>query len=123
MEPGLHILFEGESNKLVTDLQVARFLEACPTRIGMTAISLPLIVTTESGCCGYVIIAESHISVHVRGLQVLGDIFSCKTFEVEPAMELARGLLGLGKISVDRLQRGWAVVPKTPGPRYGGPIF
>jgi len=108
MGNGFHVLFEGQTKDLLKDTDLAQFLEWCPERIGMTAVTAPQVAKTESGWAGYIIIAESHISVHSSGLEVYGDIFSCKPFDLWPALELAKGVLGLGELRVRSLERGWA---------------
>lgn len=73
-------------------------LEECPNEIGMTKIMPPYVfrykglVPDEWGVSGVVLIAESHITIHTfpdKGF-VTVDIFSCKAFDVDRAMEFLR---------------------------------
>ncbi|GIX06871.1 MAG: adenosylmethionine decarboxylase [Candidatus Poribacteria bacterium] len=73
---------------------VYNFLDRCPDRIGMTKIAPPHVIAYSGikpedwGLSGFVLIAESHISIHTfpekRYLSL--DIFSCKPFDVEDAI-------------------------------------
>ena len=83
----------------------------------MTPITEPLVEETDTGSCGVVIIAESHISVHVQGLKVYGDVISCKEFNLKTAMDLATKRFGLDRVRRRRLERGWVNVPRRPS-RY-----
>ena len=93
----------------MTEGQVFDFLVLCPPVIGIIPITLPELAITESGRCGIVIIAESHISVHSRGTEVYGDIFSCRPFEVGPAIAMARETLGIDGVTVQQLARAAGV--------------
>lgn len=72
-------------------------LETLPSKIGMLALTTPAIVLANSnekdggkdpgGFSGYIIIAESHISLHTfikRGFVSI-DVYSCKEFDVNIA--------------------------------------
>ena len=108
MGNGLHLLFEGDSfYKLVSEATVSEYLTACPDLIGMTPITEPLVLLGEAGWCGFVVIAQSHISIHAKGQYVIGDIFSCMPFEVDPALDLAGSILGLVGIRFQEVGRGW----------------
>lgn len=70
-------------------------LKKLPELIGMTPITQPYIfpysglVPEDKGITGIVIIAESHLSIHSfeeKGFTFI-DIFSCKEFDVEKAVE------------------------------------
>ena len=57
---------------------------------------------------GFVIIAESHISVHTfpdRGYLNI-DIFSCKDFDAESSLKDVKRVFGLMQVRVWELQRG-----------------
>ena len=91
-----------------------RFLLDFPEQIGMSRITEPSVVTysgqkpLDAGVSGFVIIAESHISIHTfphRGY-VNVDIFSCKEFDTELAVGKCRSLLGFTSYSVHQLNRG-----------------
>ena len=72
-----------------------RFLDEYPAAIGMTKLTPPQVYTYRGktpedwGISGFVIIAESHVSVHTfpdRGY-VNVDVFSCKEFDPGAALE------------------------------------
>lgn len=70
-------------------------LKNLPEMIGMTPITQPYVfpysglVPEDKGITGVVIIAESHLSIHSfedKGYSFI-DMFSCKAFDVEKAVE------------------------------------
>ena len=73
---------------------IYRFLDDYPSRIGMTKITQPQVYTyvgatpKDWGISGFVLIAESHISIHTfpdrNYLNI--DVFSCKEFDAEAAL-------------------------------------
>jgi len=72
------------------------FLDSFPGLIGMKKLILPYVIRykssneEESGITGFVVIAESHISLHTypkKGF-VFVDIFSCRKFNVILAKEM-----------------------------------
>ena len=69
--------------------QVWRFLEEAPGLVGLNVILGPKVEPTPMGFAGFVIIAESHISVHVEGERLFIDAFSCRPFEERPVLDLA----------------------------------
>jgi S-adenosylmethionine decarboxylase len=87
--------YGGNRDLLSSESLVRSFLDTYPTEINMTKISEPYVLeyTGEKpedwGVTGFVIIAESHISVHTfpdRGY-VWVDVFSCKEFEADGAVD------------------------------------
>ena len=91
-----------------------RLLDSFPAKIGMTKIMPPYVFahgepgTAEYGLSGFVLIAESHISIHTFPLtgQVKVDIFSCEQFDVKQAIGLLRDYFKPKKCSHRVLQRG-----------------
>lgn len=91
-----------------------RFLESYPSALGMTRITEPQVLVyhgkraEEWGLSGFVIIAESHISVHT--FPVLGyinvDLFSCKNFDVEKALQDVQSFFSLKEVKCWTLERG-----------------
>lgn len=114
MGDGLHLVFEGRG-KTVNEATVTQYLKACPDVIGMTPISEPQVLLGAEGWCGFVVIAQSHISIHCRGTYVLGDVFSCAPFEIGPAIDLAESTFGLTGIKTEELSRGWVKAKVAPG--------
>ncbi len=106
--------YRGNPEKL-QDVELLRsFLITYPAAIGMTRITEPMLLTYSTpdnvdwGVTGFVIIAESHISLHTfpnRGYVNL-DIFSCKGFDAEKATQDVKELLGLQEVRSWILERG-----------------
>jgi S-adenosylmethionine decarboxylase len=92
-------------------------LDQCPDEIGMTKIAPPFVCPyypspegqpADWGISGFVLIAESHLSIHTfpaRGL-VWADIFSCKGFDAERVVERVKSTFGLGDTRLHLLERG-----------------
>jgi S-adenosylmethionine decarboxylase len=80
-----------DDKKLADEQLVESFLDRCPDDMGMTKIMPPQVYTYRGrepkdwGVSGFVLIAESHISVHTfpeRGYLNV-DVFSCKDFDTD----------------------------------------
>ena len=106
--------FRGDPAKM-WDVELVRgFLTDCPDTLGMTRITEPRVIrydapkADDSGVSGFVIIAESHISVHTfpHRSYVNIDIFSCQKFDHDQALEEAKGLFGLQEVKTWLLDRG-----------------
>lgn len=106
--------FGGDPARLASEELVREVLERYPARIGMTKIAAPHVQRyvgkkpQDWGVSGFVLIAESHISIHTfpehRYLWV--DIFSCKGFDAALAVEDIRQEFGLADLRVRVLERG-----------------
>ena len=114
---GPHLMLDGygcEQRKLEDLEHIYRILDAFPERIGMTKIMPPYVfrytgVRPENwGVSGFVLIAESHVSVHTfPEKQYLSlDILSSKPFDLDQAVEFAREEFGLEKVEHNFLDRG-----------------
>ncbi|MEX2238816.1 MAG: S-adenosylmethionine decarboxylase [Dehalococcoidia bacterium] len=121
----MHITVDGYggSAEALADKSVIRaFLDSYPERIGMTRIAPAHITDYEadnpedSGISGFVIIAESHISIHTfpRRRFAWVDIFSCKGFESEPALQHIRDTFKLDHMEVHTLERGFEFPHSVP---------
>ena len=85
--------YTGATDRLQDMELLRRFLDEYPDALGMTKLISPCVVTYHGpvpedwGLSGFVIIAESHISVHTFPARsyVNVDIFSCKEFDPEAA--------------------------------------
>ena len=85
--------YGGNREKLSSEEVVRSLLDSYPGEINMTKISEPFVLNYSGekpedwGITGFVIIAESHISVHTfpEHGYVWVDIFSCKEFEADGA--------------------------------------
>jgi len=90
------------------------FLTDCPADLGMTRITEPKVLEynapkpEDSGVSGFVIIAESHISIHTfpHRNYVNIDIFSCRPFDQQLALNNAKSLFDLEEVKTWVLERG-----------------
>ncbi|MCR4335586.1 MAG: S-adenosylmethionine decarboxylase [archaeon] len=95
MMKGTHLMFECFEcdKKLLNDKKkITSFLEALPAKINMRILKGPIVVDykgndswDKGGITGFVLINESHISIHtfVHEGFFSADVYSCKHFEVE----------------------------------------
>ncbi|HEY3268793.1 MAG TPA: adenosylmethionine decarboxylase [Armatimonadota bacterium] len=114
---GPHLILDcyGCPHERLTDVElVYNALEDCPDEIGMTKIMPPYVfrykgvVPEEWGVSGVVLIAESHITIHTfpeKGYMSV-DVFSCKPFDVDRALEFMRNRFHPEKIDHRVLGRG-----------------
>ena len=113
----MHLIIDGTGGDvgMMWDKERLRgFLDEYPARLGMTKISVPEVLEyhgpdgKDSGISGFVIIAESHISVHTfPGRDYVNiDVFSCKSFDHEAALAEAKALFDLKGMKFWVLDRG-----------------
>ena len=106
--------FGGSVDKMWDQDTVRDFLVKYPDNLGMTRITEPNVLEyngpqeQDAGVSGFVIIAESHISIHTfpRRGYVNIDIFSCKSFDDQMALEDAKRLFDLTDVNTWVLERG-----------------
>ena len=115
----MHLIVDGHGGDpaKLQDLDlISRFLDEYPAAIGMNKIVPPLVYTYHGqtpedwGVSGFVLIAESHISIHTfpdRGYVNI-DIFSCKDFEPTPCVDDVKATFSLPDVRVWTLDRGAA---------------
>jgi S-adenosylmethionine decarboxylase len=120
---GPHLMLDGygcDREKLEDLNAIYKILDELPARIGMTRIMPPYVFRYSGlkpedwGISGFVLIAESHISIHTfpeKGY-VSVDIFSCKLFDTEFASDYFREAFGMDKMETNVLDRG-TEFPKT----------
>ena len=113
----MHLLIDGYGSSLhrLQDRDfLQKFLEDYPDSLGMTKISKPTILEyaapkpEDSGLSGFVVIAESHISVHTFPARnyIWLDIFSCKEFDPNVALNEIRDIFSLTSVNSWALERG-----------------
>jgi S-adenosylmethionine decarboxylase len=114
---GLHLTLDGyncDYDSLINLDKVYSFLDETPNSIGMTKIMQPYVfkyqgkVPEDWGLSGFVLIAESHISIHTfpDKLYLSIDIFSCKRFDLLLAANKAKKCFGIKKYESHVLNRG-----------------
>ncbi|HEX8235697.1 MAG TPA: S-adenosylmethionine decarboxylase [Abditibacteriaceae bacterium] len=113
----MHLVFEGRGgdwHKLQDLPALYELLDTLPGKINMTKIMPPIVtryvgVTPEDwGISGFVMIAESHISVHTfpERHEVSIDVFSCKEYDAALTCELLIEAFGLTDVETCVLRRG-----------------
>ena len=93
---------------------IYQFLDKYPDAIGMTKITPPHVYTyvgqqpEDVGISGFVLLAESHISVHTfpRRRYVNIDVFSCKDFDAKQALDEMQTIFSLDTLRSWTLDRG-----------------
>lgn len=113
----MHLIIDGfganrkmlESEEIIYDL-----LDRYPSQIGMTKVAPPQVFKyvgskpEDWGISGFVLIAESHISIHTfpDRCYVNIDIFSCKDFDSEYAIQELKAIFEFDEIQKYLLNRG-----------------
>ena len=106
--------FGGDADMMWDTERLRSFLDEYPSNLGMTKITVPEVLEyhgpnpSDGGISGFVIIAESHISVHTFPHRdyVNIDVFSCKSFDHEQALADAQSLFNLTQVKSWLLDRG-----------------
>jgi len=106
--------FSGNAKLLESEEMVYHLLDSYPARIGMTKVAPPHVFRyvgpkpEDWGISGFVIIAESHISIHTfpERRYVNIDMFSCKDFDSDLAIKELKALFDLTEIRSYILKRG-----------------
>lgn len=113
----MHLVIDGYGGdpKKLQDVDLIQgFLDEYPSTIGMTKVVPPQVytyhgkVSEDWGVSGFVIIAESHISIHTfpdRGYVNI-DIFSCKEFDADASLEDVKATFSLPEVKTWTLERG-----------------
>ncbi len=101
--------------KRINDLDfIFNFLNTLPGKIGMAKITQPYVfpytglVPEDRGITGFVVIAESHLSIHTfteKGYAFV-DLFSCKRFDTDMARDLIIEAFISKKPKVYMIERG-----------------
>lgn len=96
---GLHLMvdaYDCDQKVLANANLLYKLLDSLPTELGMRKMIKPYIVSTEGnnikdpgGWSGFILIEESHISLHTfvkRGFVTI-DVYSCKEFDIKIALK------------------------------------
>jgi len=101
--------------KRINDLDfIFQFLSILPDKIGMVKITQPYVfpyaglVPEDKGITGFVVIAESHLSIHtfVEKGYAFVDLFSCKPFDTDRARNFIIEAFVSRKPEVYMIERG-----------------
>ena len=122
---GPHLILDGygaRKESLINITGIYNLLDRLPDRIGMTKIMPPYVFkysgikSEDWGVSGFVLIAESHISIHTfpekNFLSV--DVFSCKSFDVDRTLRYLTKAFMLKKYEIKLFDRG-TEFPKEKG--------
>jgi len=112
----MHLIIDGYGNNsdiLQSEEFIYQLLDQYPAEIGMTKIAPPCVLRyvgdkpEEWGVSGFVLIAESHISIHtfVERCYVNIDVFSCKNFDADRVIKDISHQLQLTEVKVHLLDR------------------
>ena len=112
----MHLIIDGYSSNsdiLQSEEFIYQLLDQYPAEIGMTKICPPYVLRyvgakpEEWGVSGFVMIAESHISIHtfVEQKYLNIDVFSCKNFDAERIIKDLSTRLQLTEIRTHVLDR------------------
>jgi S-adenosylmethionine decarboxylase len=113
----MHLIIDGfgaNPRILENEELIYHFLDEYPSRIDMTKVAPPHVFRyvgskpQDWGVSGFVVIAESHISIHTfpeRRL-VNVDVFSCKEFDAERVIKDIRAQFELTEVETHLLDRG-----------------
>lgn len=115
--PHLTLDLYGCNKKKLSDLDfIFRFLDELPSEIGMHKISKPNVTFYQGkpnsfdkgGISGFVLITESHITIHTFIEQQYAsiDIFSCKDFDVKRAENIIAKKFEAKKVEKNLIMRG-----------------
>ncbi len=115
---GLHLMLEayGCPTEILNDMNtVYKILDDLPSHIGMHKLMEPYVISAKGndqrdpgGWSGFVIIQESHISIHTfvkRGF-VTADVYSCKEFDTQFAIDYFKKALKTDDIEYSIEERG-----------------
>lgn len=113
----MHLIVDGyggDVQKMQELETIFNFLDKYPSQIGMTKIAPPYVFRyigtkpQDWGISGFVLIAESHISIHTfpDRAYINIDVFSCKRFDSEKAIQDLKEALGLTEVRSYVLDRG-----------------
>lgn len=113
----MHLVVDGygaDRERLEDADLLERFLDEYPESLGMTKMVPPQVYTYHGqtpkdwGLSGFVLIAESHISIHTfpDRKYVNIDIFSCRDFDTDASRRDVEETFGLAQVKVWILERG-----------------
>ncbi len=113
----MHLIIDGygANTKLLEDRDlIANFLDSYPATIGMHKVAPPRVFRyvgskpEDWGFSGFVLIAESHISIHtfVERSYINIDVFSCRSFDFHRVIQDIKETFQLTKIHSCILNRG-----------------
>lgn len=121
--PGLHFMLDGfkvTKFDLMEEIPpLEEWLNALPAKIGMNIlipatlarVQIPEVSPQEVGITGFVVIVQSHISIHTYPnlKKFHADIFSCKQFDAVKVFELFQDVFGFREWEARTIERAIGV--------------
>jgi len=113
----MHLIIDGfgANPRILEDKElIYQLLDDYPSQIGMTKVASPYVFRyigskpEDWGISGFVLIAESHISIHTfpEKCYVNIDVFSCKDFDSEQVARDLQARFELAEVKCCLLNRG-----------------
>jgi S-adenosylmethionine decarboxylase len=115
---GLHLTFDAyncDPLKMNNFELVYQVLDKLPDKIGMHKLTRPYVVFADGngkkdpgGWSGFIIIQESHISVHtfIKRRFVTADVYSCKEFDAKIAINYLKRAFLAKEVETELIIRG-----------------
>lgn len=91
------------------------FLDELPEKIGMHKIITPYVINCKpndkkdcGGISGFVMIAESHISIHTFPAKryLTMDVYSCSMFKEKPVLSIVKNMFKYREVETHIVKRG-----------------
>jgi len=115
IDNGMHLILDGNGNKdkLDDEVLIKEFLEDLVVQLKMNKLNDVVIKKIENegdknGVTGFVLLKESHISIHTFPEKELfhADVFSCKDFDEDSVLELFKNTFLVNKFEKKIIRRG-----------------
>lgn len=112
MGRGRHTMIDGRRQYPTGQNGLWWIMRDCVESIGMTIIDGPRVyIPTPGTMVGAVVLAESHMMIHINRDDVQVDVYSCKEYDVPQLTRFIVTRLGLNPYRVHTIARGFAVEP------------
>lgn len=105
-EDKMHLLLDGIVRSGNDELTVRCALQSIPDLIQLQIVHGPDVYRTPNGLVGIVIIAESHIAIHIEGNRFFSDIFTCREFNSNLVVSYLTSLFALEGLRQSCFPRG-----------------
>lgn len=115
---GLHLTLDaygGDKEKLADPRLIRKVLNTLPPLLNMHKITKPQVlwysggeIPEDCGVSGFVMIAESHISIHTfsdKGF-LTADVYSCKPFDSQKTIQYFKEQFDLQDLEINIIKRG-----------------
>ena len=105
---GQHLLIDGRVGIMPTVEGACALLAAIARLLDMRMLGQPRAYRQGKGVVGFVVIVTSHISLHLYPAPAMSyvDIFSCKPFDGETAIDYVRQYLRMTDVTSRQIDRG-----------------